>query len=277
MLRAASALLLLLPATSLRVGGLPKLFQRTAYPVAAREAALVSLLSDAFSAREPPNEAAAVAAVRDLSSACVPFDAARFGDGLWITVYTCGAKTPRWQRLAQSRASRLLPSPNVAGQRYSFSDNGGRVLNYAEIVGAALHITAGGAFEDAAAPAAAPRHAELPSPKVVAPGLGGGRSAAVPKGLQRADRRRHCLCRRPDAGASHLGPRLPSRPLYLAGHSHPHQPHPAREPSRTGHEWRCALPSLRPCRSPDRWEDAGLVAVQLPAERVAPDWVAPCV
>ena len=169
MLRPASALLLLLPATSLRVGGLPKLFQRTASPVTAREAALVSLLSDAFLAREPPNEAAAVAAVRDLSSACVPFDAARFGDGLWITVYTCGAETPRWQRLAQSRASRLLPSPNVAGQRYSFSDNGGRVLNYAELVGAALHITAGGAFEDAAAPAAAPRHPELPSPKVVAP------------------------------------------------------------------------------------------------------------
>ncbi|EOD29500.1 hypothetical protein EMIHUDRAFT_442756 [Emiliania huxleyi CCMP1516] len=231
MLRPASALLLLLPATSLRVGGLPKLFQRTASPVTAREAALVSLLSDAFSAREPPNEAAAVAAVRDLSSACVPFDAARFGDGLWITVYTCGAETPRWQRLAQSRASRLLPSPNVAGQRYSFSDNGGRVLNYAELVGAALHITAGGAFE---AVDAAQR-----CPKDFSVQIDGG--TVCVGGLTLA---------LPISGPGYL------RVLYTS---------PAIR----------ILTSLT--RSPDRWEDAGLVAVQLPAERVAPDWVAPCV
>lgn len=118
-----------------------------------------------FSQQRPPEATrlrdALVAGERDgaelapLVDACTasraPFRPEVLGDGaLWRAVSIVRGEVPRWERNA-----RLLPFfSNRAGQAYTIDSSGrSTVVNYGEVLGRALYFKAEGTFKPAKAPA----------------------------------------------------------------------------------------------------------------------------
>jgi hypothetical protein len=125
------------------------------WPVASppKPTAAAATLLDALLAGE--SDAAIVQPLVDeLCEARVPFDPKLLGDGaLWRAVSIVSGETPRWQRNAK-----LLPFlNNRAGQAYTLggssgsSGSSGSVVHYGEVFGRSLYFKAEGTFQPAAA------------------------------------------------------------------------------------------------------------------------------
>mmetsp|Transcript_88134 Transcript_88134/g.170688 ORF Transcript_88134/g.170688 Transcript_88134/m.170688 type:complete len:417 (+) Transcript_88134:34-1284(+) len=219
-----------------------------------------------------------------LVAARAPFDdASSLRGGLWVSAYNRGAAEPRWRSLAtaSARVSRRAASlrapsptsprtrvrgpeikraPNLSGQRY---DVGAKtVLNYSELLGQHLFITARGTFQEPA----------LLSSSSLSAGSGGGGDDGGGGGLARTRSGKRCPV---DYDVSITGGSVE----FFGGTT-------AAATRGSGGGFVLPLPIqgkgflrvlyaddlcrifLSPTESPDRWEDAGLVVVQVPLTRV---------
>jgi len=170
-----------------------------------------------------------------------PFDESSLGGGLWVSVYDRGAREPRWRSLAKllEGTVQLGGLRNLSGQSYDVAN--GRVLNYSEVLGQRLFITAKGNFRPAGGKAE-----------------DGGGGGAVKDGSVRRKRMPKLRCPvvydvEIDGGSIEaLGLRL-ALPIQGPGFL------------------RCLFADensrifISPGNSPDKWEEAGLVVVQVPA------------
>lgn len=186
--------------------------------------------------------------IDDLVSLRVNFDpTTSLRSGLWVSAYTRGANEPRWKRFGKI----LKPFSglrNLSGQSYDTKQ--GTVLNYAEVFGQKLVLTASGTF---AAETSVGKDAKISSrcPADFSVQITGG--AIGVGGVPFKTRGGALTVQLPISGPGLV------RVLFADEHSRV---------------------LVSPRASPDKWEEAGLLVVQIPAaavnsQHLAAGWVDP--
>ena len=182
-----------------------------------------------WSTRETEDRRATIEELIDeLVAARVPVPRRGLGSGLWVSAFTRGNE-PRWQRNAKLLAP-FAKTKNLAGQQYFQSaERESRVINYGEIFGSSLFVTASGTFQKAS----------------------GSQGLQCPQDFDVFI----------DSGAlTILGNEIPL-PVKGTG---------LLRVLFANDECRIFV---SPTDSPDRWEEAGLVVVQIPVRTVrSVDW-----